>query len=407
MLSACAHVLCAPSWYSIGLDKCNINDLIVWDSTRMMAATDSGLYVFGIGRWYKIDSPTLPAMSLADLGNGTVMAACGNGTRSDGIYRGMDQLDGPPFYVFSLLDWAMFPTAVVAKGTDTIYAGTPVKMYRSVRHAPGNDWRNLVELGTPDWLFGVEMPRCADIHVFDDTGTVYAGGYDRSPMPGPGSIVYVEGDTCKPLVKHDVSAITSGNYFEVGPAELVFGTIDTGLFKYNPGTRVFTHIPSPNNEAVKDVISVTGGFWSDFLYVAVESGVYQGGAFGGTNWTPVGTLVQIKANCLVNAGWNDLYAGTTRGVYRYGEAAGIEKRNKPKARAKVSLANPSGTVLTLRIQETSEQAVFYLFNIKGQLNLKKKVKGGLSHISGLKPGIYIYKLVISGKCMDAGKVVLY
>lgn len=399
---------CAPAWHSQGLDNHNVRSLLVIDDTRIIAGTDSGLYISWGRGWIKIDNSTLPANALVKTDDGSILAACGNGSRSDGIYLGQDVLDGPPFYVFSLLDWAFMPTALGLRGQDTLYAGgTPDRMYRSVRRSPNPDWSSFVEIETPAWCFGAEAPHCAAVHAFNGRGTVYAGGYDSSPMPGPGHLIYVQGDTARKLLQYNVSALTSGTFYEVGPSELVIGTIDTGLFRYNPATRVLTHIPSPNDEPVRHVITAASMLWSDFLYVAVPSGVYQGGSFGSTALSPVGVWPGPLPNCLAQIAFGDLYAGTTRGVYRYGEASAVEKSNIPSSRVQVAPIGPAANVLIMRISGVMDGARMVVCDINGRTTASRNVRNGKVRIAGLGAGVYFFKVMDNGKCAARGRTVVY
>jgi hypothetical protein len=400
-------VLCAPAWHSQGLDNHNVRSLLVINDTRIIAGTDSGLYIFWGSGWIKIDNSTLPANALVKTDDGAILAACGNGSRSDGIYLGQDMLDGPPFYVFSLVDWAMWPTALGLKGQDTLYVGAPNRIYRSVRRSLSFDWSNLVEIKTPPWCFGVESPRCAAVHAFRGAGTVYAGGYDQSPMPGPGNLIYVEGDTSRKLLQYNVSALASGTFYEVGPSELVFGTTDDGLYRYNPVTRGLTHIPSPNSEPVRHVITAASMLWSDFLYVAVQGGVYQGGSFGSTTLSPVGVFPGVVPNCLAHIAFGDLYAGTSGGVYRYGEAAAVGKRSMPSSRALVVPMGPAAGVLTMRIAGVIDGARMVLCDINGRVAASQHVRNGKVRISGLGAGAYFYKIMDNGECAARGRAVVY
>jgi len=64
-------------WYSLGLDSCSVNCLLVDDTTYILAGTDKGLYVLWRGDWAQVTSvpSNAPVTALARLASGGVVAA--------------------------------------------------------------------------------------------------------------------------------------------------------------------------------------------------------------------------------------------------------------------------------------------------------------------------------------------
>jgi hypothetical protein len=315
--------LAAPVWYSLGLEDRVVNCILADDTNMVVAGTDSGVSVYWHSAWYHIDM--LPTKALVRLPGGAVAAACGNGSRSDGVYIGTVRIYGPPFYIFSISNgnWLMQPTAlalkrtVVSRDTTTLlYVGSGSAV--AVGQVAKDSLLSLTSLKMPAYAFGVEEPWCAGLHAFSDTGALYAGGSDRGAMPGPGSLLRLDGDSLVIVRRLNVTGLDEGKFFEVGPQELAIGTVDSGVIRYNPATAAWTHLGSPAGEAVLCVRVVTPQVgWSDALYAGTASGVYRSG------WTEIGDL-KVAPRFLCPMGqWGDLLAATGAGVYLYGNQSTV------------------------------------------------------------------------------------
>jgi len=94
------------SWHPIGLQGGNVNCLLVDDTVRMLAGTDRGLWLRDAD-WIQFSggiATNASVKAMVRLSSGDIIAAVGGGSNSDGVYRGVDILDGPPFYEFSLVE---------------------------------------------------------------------------------------------------------------------------------------------------------------------------------------------------------------------------------------------------------------------------------------------------------------
>jgi hypothetical protein len=247
-------------------------------------------------------------------------------------------MDGPPFYDFALIDWIVNPQSLAVRGVnnDTLYAGNRNGISMSIADSPGA-FGNLTEISIPDYSFGVEMPYCAALHHFTGDDRLWAGGYDMSPLPGPGHLLGQEGDSMVTVRNMNVSAITQGIFFEVGPLELVVATTDSGIYQYIPivSSEPWTRYDSPGNEPVIDVTAVPGLMWSDILYLAVPSGVYSG--LNGS-WTEEGNIPE-EPTCLSTGAWYNMqvYAGTQNGVYKFAEQGPVNTEASTGGRADLGM----------------------------------------------------------------------
>jgi hypothetical protein len=114
-----------PVWYSLGLESRNVSCLLADDTTMILAGTDQGLYVLWGGEWTQVTggiAANAQVTALARLASGGVVATVGGGSNSDGVYVGEIRIYGPPFYIFTLLEWVEMPQSLAVRGakTDTL-----------------------------------------------------------------------------------------------------------------------------------------------------------------------------------------------------------------------------------------------------------------------------------------------
>ncbi|MBD3321865.1 MAG: hypothetical protein GF350_12285 [Chitinivibrionales bacterium] len=320
-LSACIIVLvsvacmAAPQWHLIGLSGQRVISVYSDPGSPLLAGTDHGLRLLLGGSWYDEFGglpSDLPVWDILGLANGDIVVAVGDGSKSDGIYLGRNILDGPPIFEFELIDYVLKPTALAGSG-DTIYTGTSNAVYQCL------SLDSLEPLKMQEWAFGVEMPVCADMLVFQD-GTLYAGGFDSSPEPGPGNLVTLANDSMESIRQLNVTSLAQGNFFEVGPWELVIGTCDDGIYNYIPSAtnNRWQHRDSPQNQPVTAIAAIPNLIWSYTLYVALPGGIYS---VHGDTWTEIGAIPHpptcFGAKSLL--GGFELLAGTESGLYEYAE----------------------------------------------------------------------------------------
>jgi hypothetical protein len=322
------------SWQSLGLEDRSINCILADDTTAILAGTDSGMSVYWNSRWYNF-SLTLPVTSIARFSGNVIFVGAGNGGKSDAVYIGYKIILGPPFYALRFQQYFIEPTAIVINNTLAIprlyVGGRNVVSVGMIESASGSD--TLYPLGPlkiPPYAFGLTTPYCAGLEFFN--GTLYAGGYDTSTMMGrPGNLLMLSGDTLLIVRRLNVTALVQGTFMETGPLELVTGTRDSGVIYYSPSAFIpWITVPSPNKEAVNDLLAVPGMMFSDMLVAAVASGVYTSGGHS-TTWTELGD-VPASPNCCAVRGRASgsmegvLMAGTSKGVYLYTKPSGIRNR---------------------------------------------------------------------------------
>lgn len=376
----------APAWHSLGLEDDTVNCLYIIQEDLLFAGTNRGLFLkWGENEWLgvPVNGHTLPVLAMVRGSDNRLIVAIGAGTYSDGIYEGHDILDGPPFYAFnSLIDWLVNPGCLTACSSgDTVYAGSGNSVYRSVLGID-RQYGLLEKIKTPVNCFGVEMPFCSDLYisgVFENT--LLAGGYDRSPEPGQGHALagYNDNDSLVVLRDLNVSSISEGVFWEVGPSEIFFGTIDDGIHRLNPisSSEPWTSFDSPDNGPVRDMIAVPTMIFSDALVVAVQSGIFTG---IGSGWTEIGDLPAVP-NCIYafEQGLNGVYfAGTEKGVFRYGEimtgvklprkssslfdaAAGLEISYSPKGPVAVEYSVPEPCNVRIDVVDAAGREVCGIF----------------------------------------------
>ncbi len=307
-----------PQWQSLGLDSHSVNDLAIDDMGNVIAATQSGLYLCYNGTWYIIENQGLSAQKVIVTGPTRFVAACGDGTDSDGFYECNTTIIGPPFYTIKLVSYMERPTALTKTDNSQVaYIGNSVSIEYSILDTGGSGYMPLQPIDIPQYSFGVTMPYCAALHAYSQENCLYAGGYDRSPEPGPSYLLWGLDDSLQKVTSLNVGAITEG-VIDWGGVKLFVGTIDTGIFYRTPpmSMPLQKHSESPNNEPVDDIIILSMSNDASPMRVAVESGVYRQ---VGLEWSEIGDI-PTEPQCLAfgqntNGFGNVLYAGTNEGVY--------------------------------------------------------------------------------------------
>ncbi len=426
LIMACVKAYSKPEWYSIGLEEREVYCLLADDTTMILAGTNQGLYVLFDSEWYLVEglATNLPINSMVRVSETKAAVSAGGGSNSDGLYIGEVAIYGPPFYVFSLIDYLMFPQALTASSEkgDTLFLGSNNGIYMSIL-GEDEEYGVLEPIKTPDYCFGVEEPLCATLLIFHVEGILYAGGYDLSPLPGPGHLLRQQKDSMVIAKDFNVSAMTQGTFSsdEPGIRELAVGTPDSGIIYYNPiiSSTPWRKWESPENEAIRHIIALSGGEnENDMLIAAVESGVYIDGnedIITGS-WTVIGDLPN-KPNFIAGYlnGKNEFggFAGTDKGVYRYGEKpTGIAEKYLPKYSKKSCLK------LNVFNKSTKLQMVFHsdaviennltviLYDISGKRVNKVYTRSGTADFGKLGSGIYLFSVFAGENNITGGKVVV-
>jgi hypothetical protein len=329
------------NWYSLGLEDQKVSCIVSDDTSTILAGTDNGVAVRFAGKWFRANGVSMPVSAMVRISSAKVIAAMGNGSKSDGLYIGT-KIRGEPYFEFALLCYITEPQALTVTGTrrDTVYAGTKDALYRCVLTDVSTDVKAQPEIiKIPPYAFGVEMPSCNAIEVM--SGLLFAGGCDRSPNPGPGHVLVNGKDSMMILRQMNVSAMAAATGVIVrpqsvsNPATLAIGTNDSGIFIYRyiqiaeSPVRDWTRFDSPKNEPVRHILpiplvvvpteTVSPGIGDDVFLIAAPSGVFLG---RNGNWTAVGAIPARPGYLAMYGNSYDSYlAGTEKGVFRYGPLA--------------------------------------------------------------------------------------
>jgi hypothetical protein len=248
------------------------------------------------------------------------VAALGGGSNSDGLYSVDAKLEAP-YYQLSLIGYMDFPQSLgKTENSDVVYVGGPNQMAYSILDTGSGEYMGLMPIKIPSFSFGVENPKCAGVHVYSGDKRLYAGGYDMSPDPGPGNLLWKMQDSMTILAPLNTSSLTEG-YTETGGTELYIGTIDSGIYSHSAASSrpPVKFAETPNDEPVNDMITIPSLVMSDILVIAVPSGVYLR---TGNSWNELDDIPE-EPDCLVrmldstNIVGYVLYAGTENGVYHY------------------------------------------------------------------------------------------
>ncbi len=317
---AFAVSVCAlPQWQCLGLDTHIVNCITVDDQGNVIAGTNSGMQVYYNKTWYKVPV-SIATKDLLVTGPTRVMAACGGEFDSaGGLYEANVTMSAPPFYSLRLVGVTHYPTALAkTNNSDVVYTGTGGSVTRSYLDTAGGGYFSFTNIPIPPYSFGVEAPYCAALHVSVNEKTLFAGGYDRSPMPGPGHLLRMSQDSLPTFAQLNVSAIAEG-ILDLKGMKLFVGTTDTGIFyrSIEMSAPLQKHSESPNNEKVNDIIVLPMAINAGHLVAAVAGGVYYQTP---ASWQELGDI-PATPNCLTfgpgSTTFEDsrLYAGTDKGVY--------------------------------------------------------------------------------------------
>jgi len=202
----------ASQWLPLGLDSHSVNCIAVDDMGNVIAGTYTGLFLNSNSIWYEI--PQANGLSVQDIivtGPDRIVLAIGNGSNSDGMYEGNVTIWGPPFYTLRLVGNMDKPTALTkTENSQLVYVGNSTGIRYSILDTAGEGYFGFNEIKTPSYSFGVEMPYCAALHAYSEENCLYAGGYDRSTLPGPSYLLWGQGDSLKKFMSLNISAMTEG-----------------------------------------------------------------------------------------------------------------------------------------------------------------------------------------------------
>ncbi|MFC1476470.1 T9SS type A sorting domain-containing protein [Fibrobacterota bacterium] len=316
-------------WNCIGLENdtvlCIAKDKVFEDAI-IVGTKSSGIKIYKESTWYDISTTTLPINDLYVTESATFIAAIGAGSNSDGIYLARAVWSGPPFYELGSMPFhgMMFPQALAGteKG-DTVFMGCATEIVSGISANPGmGNYDTFTTIKLPPHAFGVEKPRCAALQYHNwGISELYAGGYDESPEPGPGHLLWAASSGDSMRINSQLN-ITSLAEISEGPGNIFLyaGTKDTGIFFRSPemSMPVAKFAPSPKNEPVNDMMILTDSVKSNSaLFVAVTSGVF---VYNSGMWFEI-DIIPEEPLCITGYVTSKertqcrLYAGTRKGVY--------------------------------------------------------------------------------------------
>jgi hypothetical protein len=392
----------APAWHLLGLSGRQINCILADDTTMILAGTELGLSVYWNNSWFDF-SLARSVLSIARLAKGMIAI----GAASDSVYFGKVMIYGPPFYVLKRQHSFAAPTAMVMRppmAIDRICVGGPagVSVYML-----GND--TLIferKIPAPPYAFGVEMPRCADL-LWWSGSEFYAGGYDRSPDPGPGSLLSLVGDSLRILKRWNVTALGKGNFSETGPQELAVATTDTGVLVLNPATSGVRSLGGPDAGAVNDLLLIPNMLRSYTIIAASGSGVFTNSGNGKT-WTELGNIPAAPL-CLASRGTpsgrlrGEIVAGTRKGVYLYTDipARAVDRQAKEEGGVRPVVRARNGQAV---FDVGSDVGRFTLLSASGKAVGRADVCSGRATIALPSAGVFIG--VCSRNCAAIGSIVI-
>lgn len=384
----------SDAWKLAGLEDKNVMCVIIDYSKKIIAGTDSGLYIKAQDskEWVEIPTVVNYARRVVEIKKGEIAVTLGNGlSKSDGVYSGKET-GTSPFYSLKLIDYLDKPQSI-ALGENMLFAGAGNKIVYSIRDTDGGEFMEFHAVKTPEYCFGVEDPLCADMYVWKrDNKRLYAGGYGTSPMQDPGHCILsqtVDSMVVFPFFKKlNVTCFT--NFFLTSTEFLYIGTRDTGILCYSPIMSSYPKvIPAPENEAINHMIAAGGGtaVQLNLLVAAVKSGVY---AYRNNSWVKLGTIPAVPnylayldldtasgLNHQQKQQENTLYAGTDKGVYQLSvNALSVSSQLLPVKKQRIEARIIGKQIVVSWISQVSTETTIDVVNTAGKL------------VSGLGTGFY-------------------
>ncbi len=397
-------------WKLLGLDSQVITALAVDDRDNVIAGSKSTISLYYQSKWYTIPSVGLPVEDILVTGPDRIVLALGGGSNSDGVYQGDRILKGPPFYFVKLVDWMMNPTALAkTTNSDVVFVGSGHSVAQCYLDTAGGGYFGLNPIKIPKYSFGVETPCCGDLQWYSGSKTLFAGGYDKGPLPGPGNLLWGYGDSLRKIMPANVSAMTEG-IVDWGEVKLFIGTIDSGIYVHtiNSSKPPEKWADSPDNDTINDILHLPNLLSGMYIYVAVSGGVY---VRSNTQWLTIGTI-PAEPLCLAYTKTGTLYAGTKKGVYAI-DLIGLPIKSKYTAQPAYNYAasfTHSNNRLSISFVVSQPQSVgVSILNVSGRtvavLEKERFTKGtysrsfNLDKESVLGTGVYYLCMTIGQKRM--------
>jgi hypothetical protein len=443
----------SAGWERIGLKNDTVSCILMDQSTGLLlAGTQRGLvFMDDSGEWGSFDGVSLPVHAMEKTFNNQIVVAAGSpGNKSNGIYIGT-RIRGYPYYRFSVLTYCDMPTALDCRlhsvDSTIVYVGSGNSVYYTVigDYPVG---AVLTAIKTPDYCFGVEMPYCDALHVYTPENALYAGGFDTSPLPGPGSLIETDNDTVMKTVQEplDVTALTEAHVVPTAYSnQLMVGTQDSGVLYYRRLEIVpmvesdngveqqqdgsWHHIPSPNDMPVDAMLRVptivaqpreyTTRIWppqynyEDPFFIATAHGVYRKCPYNADcRWSEVGDII-ARVHCLASTDTgvgedvsNDslVLAGTDRGVYLYRDVTAVKHNTGARTarRTGIHVGHDNGTIRIAVPSHTDDKFTAIFFDARGRCVRRVACKASTTLIRDLHAGLYYYRITNTQRIYRTG-----
>lgn len=409
-------------WECVGLDSLEINCLHV-QNEYIFAGTNKGLYISpSVGdrserltlEWFEISSAFSPVIDITSGENGEILVTAGDGSWSDGVYGGLNVLDGPPYFDFQVLTYLPSPEKI-AYLNDTLMVSSEGKLYYSTRKlqqsAYLHSFENFASVTYFDSSFGSEDPYVSDISTSKYTLGFLASGYNdkSSVLWGNGSSLSKFHDSVVTTVSDmEYPSYSNNAIFFGGMSSLYIFRADTGFLFDCP---VYTEEKTtPENSKVNDVIQEKK--MVDEVYAAFDCGVYKHRTDTHddyTSWEEIGEIPEIPTDLVAReqSGMANqtyyIYAATKKGVYGYRLYETSISPNANKSIAINSIRQTNG-VLSIDFQlKNIDNNRVKIFNLNGQCLYEKGIAGKQSKLKidlqklNLANGTYVLEIFNSGK----------
>lgn len=333
----------AATWESIGLDSLNVNCLYQTHES-IIAGTNKGLYFLdneSQNQWIQYSGipSNICINDIVSGANGEIIVSAGNGSNSDGLYGGLDLLDGAPYYDFNLITFFDHPQAI-CYSNDTLMIGSGNSLSYAIRDTiqsliPGIFFKEPKAISIPEYSFGVESPIVSDIYKSWPHNNYLVAGYDSSPEPGRGSLLSVTIDSNVELL--DSSTTSIYEHFQglalnttiyIGGLNSLYKTVtDTYVIDFeNRAESDFEVIATPNDQKVNQITGVMSSPYiadgAADLCLVTNDGIYLRNYT--SNWNECGDIPAIPKMAVAKYEYGTnmdfktyIYAATNKGVYRY------------------------------------------------------------------------------------------
>ncbi len=361
----------ANSWKSIGLDSLKINCMYT-TGNHIFAGTEKGLYIYGdmSQKWIKLAGvPDLPISDIiagiAGSGSEIILSTNAGGSNSDGIYIGLDMLNGEPYYVFQPLKYAMF-VENIGYYNDTLLFGGKNNLLSATRLPIKSLWPQFSDpkkVTIPQDVFGNNTPYCSEIKHSEFLNSFLASGYDKNPIiPVKGMLTSGNSSKLAPFFEKNITSFLETFTGALGSNAIYAGTLDK-VYKLSLSTTTVpstisdtTIIATPQNIKVNHISTTNKGEITiggvGYICIATDDGVFL--TSDDKTWNELGDIPQKPTmlveyiNSKATESTTSLYAATDKGVYLYEFAGTAIADNKNSSNKKINNIAVNSNIVTIK-----------------------------------------------------------